>query len=227
MWAVLPVKTLTNAKQRLASALSPGERRELFRVMVEDVLSVLSRVAGLEGIAVVSRDAEVAALAQHHGARLIVEPADRGHTAAVTAGARRLAAEGVNSMVTVPGDVPLVTPSDIEAVVASHGAAPAMTIVPSRDKLGSNCIACSPPDAVGFAFGDGSFERHLAAARRCGIEPRVLSRPRLAVDIDTPADLALLLETPADTRAHRYLAQSGIATRLAVTSLSALEGYAA
>ena len=52
MWAVLPAKDLVDAKQRLADALSPPERRLLFRTMYEDVLSVLAEVPGLDGIAV-------------------------------------------------------------------------------------------------------------------------------------------------------------------------------
>ena len=211
MWAVLPVKTLGNAKHRLGGVLGPHERRALFGAMLEDVLGALSRVPGLAGIAVVSRDPDVAALARRYGARLIVEDRDGGQTAAVTAAARQLAAEGVGGMITVPGDVPLITPADIEAVLASHGAAPAMTIVPARDGRGSNCIACSPPGAIGFAFGDGSFERHLEAARKAGITPRVVERPGLGLDIDSPADLALLLERPGDTAAQRYLARNGIA----------------
>lgn len=214
MWAVLPVKDLVGAKQRLASVLSPLERRNLFRAMVEDVLATLSNVAGLDGIAVVSRDPVVATLAQAYGARLIEEHENGGQTAAVTAAAARLAAEGVDGLLAVPGDVPLATPLEIVEVLARHGAAPAMTIVPARDQQGSNCIACSPPDAIGFRFGDGSFRRHLQAARRRGISARVIHAPGLGLDIDTPADLELLLSRPGNTRAHRYLDVGGIAARL-------------
>ncbi len=214
MWAVLPVKDLADAKQRLADVLSPVERGDLFRAMAEDVLATLSNVAGLDGIAVVSRDPFVAALARDYGARLIGEDENCGQTAAVTAAAATLAAEGVDGLLTVPGDVPLATRLEIEEVLARHGAAPAMTIVPSRDARGSNCIACSPPDAIDFRFGDGSFRRHLQAARRRGITPRVIRAPGLGLDVDTRADLERLMDRPADTRAHRYLDATRIAGRL-------------
>ena len=51
LWAVVPVKNLQDAKQRLASVLSAGERLELFRAMLEDVLSALSECRGLAGVA--------------------------------------------------------------------------------------------------------------------------------------------------------------------------------
>ena len=37
MWALVPVKDMAGAKERLAPVLSVGERRELFRAMLGDV----------------------------------------------------------------------------------------------------------------------------------------------------------------------------------------------
>jgi 2-phospho-L-lactate guanylyltransferase len=90
-----------------------------------------------------------------------------------------------------------------------------MTIVPSRDERGSNCIACSPPDVLPFRFGDDSFHPHLAAGRRLGLEPQICPLPGLGLDIDTPEDLEAFLARPAKTRAHAYLREHGIAVRLA------------
>ncbi len=214
MWAVLPVKDFATAKQRLAEILNPMERRRLFRVMLEDTLAALSGVAALEGIMVVTRDHEAAALARRHGARALAEAENRGQTTAVAAAAAALTADGADGMVAVPADVPLATPAEIGQVLAAHGAAPAMTIVPARDLRGSNCVACSPPQAVPLRFGDDSFHPHLAAGRRRGIRPRVLKLPGLGLDIDTPADLAALLERQASTQTHAYLVESGISTRI-------------
>ena len=218
MWAVLPVKGLGAAKRRLADVLTPRQRRDLSRAMVEDVLETLSRVGALEGTVVVSRDPAVAALAQRYGARLIVEPECRGQTAAVTAAAAILAGEGAAGVIAVPGDVPLATPAEIERVLAAHLASPSvspsMTIVPDRKERGSNCIACSPPGALPFRFGEDSFSRHLDAARRRGVFCRVLRLTGLGLDIDRPADLGILLERPGGTRAQVYLKASGIAAGL-------------
>lgn len=221
MWAVLPIKNLDAAKQRLASVLSPAERRVLVRAMLEDVLATLSHVAALDGIAVVSRDPVAAGLARSYGARLMGEAENRGQTAAVSMAAVRLAAEGVDGIIMVPGDVPLATPAELGKVLAIHGPARAMTIMPARDEHGSNCVACSPPDCIPFRFGDGSFLAHLEAARCQGITPRVLHLPGLGLDIDTPADLEVLLDRPGDTRTRAYLAESGIRTRLRERAVAA------
>ena len=203
--AVVPVKDLGNAKQRLAGVLGQPERTALFRTMLEDVLEALAGAASIARIVLVTRDAEALALARRYGAECLIEPENRGHTAAVEFAARALAARGAEALLQVPGDIPRVTSGEIEAVIAAHASAPAVTIAPSRDHRGSNAVLCSPPDVFPFRFGDDSFHPHLAAARAIGIEPTVVERPGIGLDIDTPGDLAVFLASPSDTRAYRLL----------------------
>jgi 2-phospho-L-lactate/phosphoenolpyruvate guanylyltransferase len=204
-WAVVPVKELDRAKERLAPLLPPELRRRLMQAMLEDVLSALRATPGLAGIAIVTVDAAAAALAAHYGARVIEDGARDGHTGAVTAAANRLAAEGCAAMLTLPGDVPLATPQEIAALLAAHLPAPAFTIAPSHDEFGSNAILLSPPQAVPFAFGNDSFRPHLAAARARGIAPTVLHLLGIARDIDTPEDLAAFMDIASQTRTRRLL----------------------
>jgi 2-phospho-L-lactate guanylyltransferase len=214
MWAVLPAKDFADAKQRLAAVLLPEERRWLFRAMYADMLDTLASVAALEGFVVVTGELEAAAMAEACGGRIFHEDTNRGQSAAVEHAAAALARAGVEGIVTVPGDAPLATAEEIAAVLAAHGAAPAMTIVPSHDRRGSNCIAVSPSRLIPFGFGHDSFQPHLAAAKERGVEPRVIELAGIALDIDTPADLRTLLGRPAETRTHAYLNESGIAARL-------------
>lgn len=215
LWAVLPVKDLPDAKQRLGGVLSARERQALLRAMLQDVLSALAASAGLSGILLVTRDPEARRLATRYRARVLLEGENRGHTAASNLGACTLAQEGVAGMVQVPADIPLLTPDDIAALLQLHGGAPAVTLAPSRDERGTNALACSPPDVLPLRFGDDSFTAHLRRAQELGIEPQIVRRPGLALDLDTPADLAAFLAAPSPTRTHAYLAESGIAIRLA------------
>ena len=109
-------------------------------------------------------------------------------------------------MLTVPGDIPLVTAGEIGQLLDAHRRGPSFTIAPSRDDRGSNAIVCSPPDAVPLRFGEDSFFAHLAAAKSCGIDPTVLHLPGIALDIDTPEDLAAFERVPSLTRARAVLA---------------------
>jgi 2-phospho-L-lactate guanylyltransferase len=220
VWAVVPVKEFEGAKQRLSSCLSPEERRTLATTMLEDVLEAVSAVPELAGVLVVTVDPAATSLATHYGARIATEGAREGHTGAVTAAARLLVREGQAGMMTIPGDIPRLSPAEIAATLAAHRAAPAFTIVPAHDDLGSNAIVCSPPDAVPLRFGEDSFYPHLDAARRCGIDPLIVRHPGIGMDIDNPVDLVTFLgmSPPVRTRTLTFLEQSGVAGRLLATS---------
>jgi 2-phospho-L-lactate guanylyltransferase len=209
--AVVPVKDTAQAKRRLAGLLSQEQRRALALAMTEDVLRALASVGELAGILVVTADPTAAELARRFGAEVSAERAREGHTAAVTGAARQLAARGT-AMLALPGDIPLVEAADIRQLIAAHRPSPAFSIGPARDELGSNAILCSPADAVPLRFGENSFFPHLAAARSRGIEPLVMTLPRIALDIDTPDDLALFMATPSASRTRALLDRWNIGT---------------
>lgn len=215
LWAVVPAKLLAETKRRLMPLLSRDEREALACAMLSDVLSALTRTRSLAGVMVITGDAKAASLADAAGAFVLTDTENMGTTAAVTHAARQLAAMGREGMLVVPADVPTITPADIDAIVAAHRAAPAVTLVPASIDGGTNALACSPPDAIPFCFGDDSFRRHREAAKACGIEPQILQLPRVAQDIDRPDDLAAIVARPSATQSYAYLKASGIARRLA------------
>jgi 2-phospho-L-lactate/phosphoenolpyruvate guanylyltransferase len=200
LWAVVPVKERDRAKERLAPLLPPDMRQALALAMLADVLSALAAASGLAGLIVVTVDREARRLALGCGARILEDGARSGHTGAVTAAGSLLAAEGHAGMLTLPGDIPLVTAAEIDRVVAAHRVVPSFTIVPSHDEGGSNAILLSPPDAVPLRFGVDSFFPHLRAAEVRGIRPTVLRLPGIALDIDNPEDLAAFARRPTQTR---------------------------
>jgi 2-phospho-L-lactate/phosphoenolpyruvate guanylyltransferase len=205
VWAVVPIKATADAKQRLGNAVAPALRPRLALAMAEDVLAALAASPGLAGILVVTIDEAASALAARCGARVLTDGARDGQTGAVAAAARRLALERKGAMLTIPGDVPLVTPEEIAQLIAAHEHTPDFLIVPAHDERGSNAILCAPPDVVPLKFGDDSFLPHLEAARRAGLEPKILRLPGLGLDIDNPADLAAFLKVPSNTRARALL----------------------
>lgn len=200
IWAVVPAKQTADAKQRLASEYPADFRRALALAMLEDVLTALTRCRDLAGVIVVTCDESIAARGRSLGTEIFEDGARAGHTGAVNAAIARLVREDRNGILTVPGDIPLITPDEVSRLVAAHRCEPAFTIVPAHDRRGSNAIIMTPPDAVPLAFGDDSFLPHLAAARRCGIEPTVVPLPGIGLDIDNPQDLQLLLKTQSAAR---------------------------
>jgi 2-phospho-L-lactate/phosphoenolpyruvate guanylyltransferase len=201
-WAIVPVKTLTHAKRRLASHLPAAARRQLVLTMLEDVLAALAASAAVDRVLVVSPDARVADLAARTGAMVLREEKLDGLNAAVRKGLRRARAGRAERALVLPADVPLATAEEIGRVLACTASTPRVRLVASADGEGTNALLLAPPDAIAPGFGRGSFARHVARAstQACAID--VLQLPGLASDIDCPSDLAQLLE--GDHRAERY-----------------------
>jgi 2-phospho-L-lactate guanylyltransferase len=175
---LIPVKAFSQAKVRLAPALSPERRATLARRMAE---GVVRSAAGLP-VAVVCDDREVASWARAQGALVIWEPG-RGLNGAVQAGVAHLAAAGATLVVVAAGDLPLA--SDLRWVTQERG----VTIVPDRRGDGTNVIAVPTDRPFTFSYGPGSFARHLAHAQALGVSVRVVHDFALAWDVDFPTDL--------------------------------------
>jgi 2-phospho-L-lactate guanylyltransferase len=213
IWAVIPVKETTAAKERLADAVPRHLRPGLALAMLEDVLAAVAQARGLAGIAVVTLDPAVQTLAQRYGARILTDDARGGHTAAVAAAARTLEQEGRSGMLQMPGDIPLVSADEISLLLAMRRPAPSFTIAPSHDDFGSNAVLVCPPTAVPLSFGDDSVHPHLRAAQACGITPLIVRQPGIGLDIDRPEDIRAFAQLRSRTRAQAFLERHGLAER--------------
>ncbi len=212
MWAVVPLKQLEQAKARLADVLSAQERRALMLAMARDVLTALSRSKRLAGILLVSRTIEADALAQTFGTERFAEsPTANLSQALIQASDYLIAQLQATGAMIVPADVPLITPAEIDAVLARHRQ---VTVVPDDEHLGTNCLICSPPNCIEYRFDGRSFKPHVDAAFAAGITPTVIPSAGFALDIDTPSDLRTLLQRGPASQTGTYLDKSGIARRL-------------
>lgn len=209
IWAVVPIKETSAAKQRLANFVPAHLRPGLVLAMFEDVLDALTAARGLAGTIVVTADEGAAAIAKRYGARILADEARDGHTAVIGATARRIAGEGCGGMLQVPGDIPLLTTEEIDLLIERHRPAPAFTIAPSHDDHGSNAVLVSPPQAVPLTFGDDSFFPHLRVARQHGIEPSVVRVPGISRDIDCAEDLQAFARFRSSTRTQVFLDANG------------------
>ncbi len=195
---LVPIKAFAIAKNRLAGALDPEARVRLARELAAGVLHAAAPLP----VYVVCEDDEVAAWAEAAGARA-VRSNGGGLNAAVEHGVSALADEGFAQVCVVHADLPAAR--DLARVTGRTG----VTLVPDRHGDGTNVLCVPARSGFRFAYGPGSFARHVAEARRAGLPVRVLHIAELAWDVDTAADLGELLPPAARqaggaTTAGRY-----------------------
>jgi 2-phospho-L-lactate/phosphoenolpyruvate guanylyltransferase len=187
--AVLPVKRRAAAKQRLGLE---GKRRDaLVTAMLEDVLEAIGGARMVERTLVVTGDPVAEEIARGAAAEVVHDPSDPGHPEAALIGIRRAVELGAASVVLLPGDCPLLDARELDSLLSATGERH-VAVVPDRHGTGTNGLVLSPPDAIRPAFGVGSRQRHVDAAREAGIPFYVEEIASLALDLDTPADLIAL-----------------------------------
>ncbi len=185
------MKRFDAAKQRMAGGIEGERRRELAAAMVADVLEAISQARSVERVIVVSGDPVAQELAAEAGAEVVPDPEDVGHVEAALAGIARAEVEGAERVVLLAGDCPLLDPRELDRLLTG---VPGnyVGIVPDRHGTGTNALLLSPPGAIVPAFGEGSRERHVEAARAAGIAFGVEELPSIELDLDTPADVIAL-----------------------------------
>lgn len=199
IWAVVPVKALNRAKQRLAPVLDAAGRRRLACAMCDDVLATLAGVRGLDGIAVVTSEPDLAPVGMRR-----IEDLGGGLNAALARASAILEREGATTLLTIAADVPLMECDEIEEVLAAGRKSP-IVIVPDRQGHGTNALLLSPPTRMAPAFGVASFARHTAMAQALGIEPVILRLSGLGFDIDDATALDDLRRATVGHPAYRFL----------------------
>jgi 2-phospho-L-lactate guanylyltransferase len=223
--AVVPVKELVHAKSRLAARLSPTARRALALNMLCHVLGVLRAVsaqhlakdsATLQTVWVVSRDPTALHVATQYGAMPLPDSSS-GLNEALNQARHTAVQAGAAALLVVPADVPLITCADIAGLIAALQPEalrtppdPRCVVAPNQYASGTNALGVTLPSSLPFQFGIGSFSHYLRAALQRGMHVQVYISPTLALDIDTPDDLAqarqqILQQQILDTPCHACL----------------------
>ena len=183
-WVVIPAKNPAEAKGRLAATVAADRRRDLALAMLKRALKAAGEAGASGGIVVVGSLPP----GLSDSAVVIAEPGG-GLNAAVTHARTVIAQRGGSRIVTLAADLPSVTADDVRALCQLP--AGIVGLAPDHHGTGTNALSLPLPEALDFAYayGPGSCARHLAEARRLGLDCRLIETPGLARDIDEPADL--------------------------------------
>ena len=216
-FALVPVKDLSKAKERLSSILSQPERSALAHAMLEDVLRALKGSQLLDRLFVVTSDEDAIEIATHLGAEIIKEKSQEGESKSVDYASVICKDMGAESVLVIPGDAPLVTSQDVDFILEKDKTYSSVILVPSRDEMGTNAILRKPSDVIPSRFGYDSFRKHISEAKQRDIPYEIHKVPGIALDIDEPEDVTLFISQESTTKTYIELLRIGIAQKVSRT----------
>lgn len=202
IWALVPVKPLLLGKSRLAGAVPPAARSAMNRLLLEHTLSVIRETRGIAETMVISRDPEALAIAREFEARTLLEHGGSLLNTALERATSVVSAYKLPGLLVLPADLPLLSVGDLEVMLDSAGAPPAVVVAPDRHETGTNALLIMPPGKISFSFGPDSFAVHCRSAKAAGAQLAIVRRVGLALDLDLPEDLALLREMQGAQSGH-------------------------
>ena len=185
--AVVPMKPLNRSKTRLSSVLSEQQRADLSLSMFSRVIAAANAALGV--VWVVGGDEAVRHTAEKLGAIWREDPGKDLNDSIRFA--LDMACRDKTSAIYLPADLPFIAAADIERVVQASGGGETLTLTPAQQDGGTNAMLI--PKCLSFPplLGKDSFSRHKRQAASLGIPYTVCLSDGLALDLDTPDDLAL------------------------------------
>jgi 2-phospho-L-lactate guanylyltransferase len=205
---LVPMKPLAGAKERLAPALDPDERRRLSLAMLADVVAA---ARGFDRVWVLQSDEDAAAVAERSGADPRPDPAPGGGlNASLDAATADAVKAGATGVLVVAADLAAVTAEDLRALAQGDG----VVVAPDAGGSGTNALWRHPADVIAAAFGPDSRAAHKASALVAGAAFRTVNSPRLAADVDTSEALASVWALGPGPATRRALEDMGVAARL-------------
>jgi len=189
LWVIIPVKPFVRAKSRLSATLTPDERSKLAENLLKHVLGVVRDVPQVAGTLVISRDTKVLAIARDYGAHTVQESGAPELNNALMRATQVVGAWKAGGVLVLPADLPLVERHDITDMIEMGRERNTVVIATDENDDGTNAMLVRPPGLIPYAYGPGSFKRHMDLARGVSATVKIYRSERLALDIDLPEDL--------------------------------------
>lgn len=191
--AAVPVKSLAEAKSRLAEHLTTDERRDLVVCLLRQTIAAIQQSGVVDQIAVVTPQPNLAA-----GLAVDVLPDAGSLNGSLSTAVQWALSLGAAKLLIVPVDLPHITSEAVRELIETDAPLYGIAIVSTMDG-GTGALLLTPPNIIPPAFGPGSFARHLMLARLEGVRAEQVDSPAFALDLDTPEDLHRLTPSPDES----------------------------
>jgi len=209
---VVPVKSPSRAKYRLEAVLSDAERSRLALTTAREVFGTVAKLQGY-GRFVISDDPAMLEEGRRFGLEPLTDRVNQGQSAAVHQGFAAAWDRGYTAALTIPGDVPAVTPEELDALCRFRPEIEVL-LTPDREHTGTNGLRLVPPHAITLRFGEDSFNLHLAEARRANRSVEVKEVEGLRYDLDRPDDIVAFMQLNRRTATRELLTELAVLERV-------------
>jgi 2-phospho-L-lactate/phosphoenolpyruvate guanylyltransferase len=188
VWVIIPVKPLKLAKSRLASVITPEQRQDFAQNLLRHTLEVVQSVPQVTGTLVISRDTKVLSIARDYKAFTVMESGAPELNAALMRATQVVSGWHGDSVLVLPSDLPLLTSEDVNAIIELGKDYHSMVIATDQNEDGTNALMTTPAGLIPYAYGVGSYQRHIGLAKAAGASVKFYHSERL-LDVDLPEDL--------------------------------------
>jgi 2-phospho-L-lactate guanylyltransferase len=209
---LVPVKDHSKAKSRMSPWLTSDERSALAWAMFEDLIRALLPLP--YHVVLITSFGRASMRAKQVGWRVMREAEQTSESASVDSASQMLAQEGVDVVLRLPADLPMIRSVDIAEILSPEMNMPSAALAPSWDRTGTNALLRTPPCLFPSRFGPDSFASHVREASHRGVPLKVIENPRLALDLDDVRDIIRFLALAADGETYRTLTSFNLEGRL-------------
>jgi len=190
--AIVPVKTFSNAKTRLD--LSPQQIEDLCKVMLEEILHILSISPQIEKIIMVTKEEKAIEIGKKFNIVTIIDKKEESVNSAVALADKYLLENDFDASIVFPQDIPYIKTQDIDFMLNYTMPPNFAIVVPSRRFDGTNALVRMPVDLMETHYDEDSYKIHMNTAKEHTLNVAMIFVKRIMWDVDNTEDLEFLLE---------------------------------
>lgn len=190
--AIIPVKTFSLAKTRLD--LSPHQKEELCKIMLEEILYTLSISPQIDRTVIVTKETKAIELAKKYNVVIISDNEEKSVNNAVALADKYLLENKFDASIVFPQDIPFIKTQDIDFMLNYKIPPNFAIVVPSRRFDGTNALVRMPIDLMITHYDEDSYKIHMNTAKEFTRNVALVFVKRIMLDVDNMEDLKFLLE---------------------------------
>ena len=190
--AIIPVKTFSLAKTRLG--LSSQQKEDLCKIMLEEILHILSISPQIEKTIIVTKEEKAIELGKKYNAIIIPDKEEKSVNNAVALADKYLLENKFDASIVFPQDIPFIKTQDIDFMLNYKVPPNFAIVVPSRKFDGTNALVRMPIDLMITHYDEDSYKIHMNTAKEYTRNVSLVFVKRIMWDVDNMNDLRFLLE---------------------------------